>query len=116
MKHRSAGTTDPSHQRFVSSYAPADQFSRAQHATATLAEHGRSLSIIQLGTFGDKTNAERIADHFGGFGKVTTQSRPSGDRTLYLVQILVDRSIAKPESVLAAAADAGLSDAFVVSR
>jgi hypothetical protein len=101
---------------FVSSYAPADRFNQAQHATAALAERGKSLAIVQLGTFGERTNAERIAARFGEFGKVTTQNMPSAGRTLYLVQLLIDRSIVRPESVLAAATAAGLSDAFVVAR
>jgi hypothetical protein len=74
------------------------------------------LAIVQLGTFGERTNAERIAARFGEFGKVTTQNMPSAGRTLYLVQLLIDRSIVRPESVLAAATAAGLSDAFVVAR
>jgi rare lipoprotein A len=101
---------------FVSSYAPADQASEAQAATEILAERGRSLSLVQLGTFGEKANADRVAARFSEFGKVTTRDATSAGRTLHLVQVLVDRSIVTPDSVVAAAAAAGLSDAFVLSR
>jgi peptidoglycan lytic transglycosylase len=100
---------------FASSYAQADQISGAQHASAVLAERGKSLAIVQLGTFGEKTNAERIAARFGEFGKVTTHNASSGGRTLYLVQVLIDRSIVRPESIVASATAAGLNDAYVVS-
>lgn len=101
---------------FTSSYAPAEPFGAAHRAATTLAQNGRTVSIVQLGTFADGTNAERVATRFKAFGRVETSNVASAGRTLYTVRVLVGDPDITPQNVVAAAADLGLSDAFIVSR
>jgi hypothetical protein len=101
---------------FESSYAPTDHFSQAQRAATELAATGDRAVIVQIGMFGDRANAERVAAHFASFGRVLTKDVPAADRTLYSVRVVVDKASVRPEAVLAAANAAGLADAFVVSR
>jgi len=102
---------------FTMSYAASNRFSRAHLAAAALAQGGRTSSTIQIGTFGDRANAARIAPRFGEFGEVETHKTISAGRTLYIVRVIANT--ANPgasEAVIAAARAAGLVDAFVVSN
>jgi hypothetical protein len=101
---------------FETSYAPTDHFSGALEAAAEVAAAGDRAAIIQIGTFGERTNAERIGEHFAAFGRVVTQEKLAADRTLFSVRVVVDKARVRPETVIAAANAAGLADAFVVSR
>ena len=101
---------------FADSYAPANHFSGAQLAAANLADAEARAAIIQIGTYSDKANAERVAAQFAIFGRIVTRDAASADRTLYSVRVVVDKSKVTPESVLAAANAAGIADAYVVSR
>jgi hypothetical protein len=77
---------------------------------------GDRAAVVQIGTFGERTNAERIGERFAGFGRVVTQEKLAADRTLYSVRVVVDKARVRPEAVIGAANAAGLADAFVVSR
>jgi rare lipoprotein A len=101
---------------FETSYAPTDRFSGAQIAAAGLAETGDRSVVVQIGTFGDRANAERMAARFAAFGRVVTQEKPAADRTLYSLRVVVDKARVRPETVIAAANTVGLADAFVVAR
>jgi len=101
---------------FETSYAPTDHFSGAQEAAAEMAAEGDRAAIVQIGTFGDQTNAERIGESFAAYGRVVTQEKQAADRTLYSVRVVVDKAKVRPEAVIGAANAAGLADAFVVSR
>lgn len=101
---------------FVNSYAPTDRFSRAQVAAKELALGGKARTAIQLGSFGDKRNADRVAEHLSQFGRIVISDRSSPDRRLYVVRILVDAASVSPQRVLSAADAIGLSDAYVVSQ
>lgn len=70
---------------------------------------------IQLGSFSTPENAERIAADFGRFGQTEMQPHLSGGRSLQVVLVTTDGSVA-PESVIDAAAKVGLKGAFVVAR
>ena len=72
-------------------------------------------AVVQIGSFADPANAKRIAADFGRFGRVESDLQPSGTRTLTVVRVVVDASVA-PSAVVDAAADAGLSGAFVLAR
>jgi rare lipoprotein A len=97
---------------FASSYAPADRFSGAESAVADMA----SLSVIQLGSFGDAGNAERAAERFARFGKVVRTEVMSGGRVLTAVRIVVDGRDSNAGDIVAAARADGLTDAFVISH
>ncbi len=101
---------------FSMSYAPTNTFSRAHDAAAELSRHGKDDVRVQIGTYGERANAERIASLLGGYGSVAVAEVPTADRMLYSVGVIVDRSSMAPESVLAAAHAAGIADAFIVSR
>jgi rare lipoprotein A len=117
---------------FASSYAPAGRLSPAHEAAASLADAGQQAAvarvalesgavsgggaIVQLGAFSDPINATRIGDRFGRFGRVVMVDRVSGDRTLRSVRIVIVDPSVDPAEVIAAATDAGLSGAFLVSQ
>jgi rare lipoprotein A len=101
---------------FETSYAPTGHFSGAQEAAAEVAAEGDRAAIVQIGTFGDPTNARRIGESFAAYGRVVTQERLAADRTLYSVRVVVDKAKVRPETVIGAANAAGLADAFVISR
>lgn len=97
---------------FSNSYAPStDRFTLGQEAAAGLA----SQAIVQIGVFGDRANAKRIAGQFARFGKIRSSDVSSGDRTLQAVSVVVDARNVPPQSVVAAANAVGLNDAFVIS-
>ena len=70
---------------------------------------------IQLGSFSTPENAERIAADFGRFGQTQMQTRELGGRTLQVVFVTTDGSVA-PAAVIDAAKANGLDGAFVVAR
>ncbi len=70
---------------------------------------------IQLGSFSTTQNAERVAGLFGRFGQTEMQPRTVGGRSLQVVLVTTDGSVA-PQAVIDAAANAGLQGAFVVTR
>ncbi len=72
-------------------------------------------TVVQLGSFSDAANAERMAGQFSRFGRTETQPRDFGGRRLQVVLVTVDRSVTSA-TVLDAAAAAGLDGAFVLTR
>ena len=101
---------------FETSYAATDHFSGAQEAAAKVAAEGDRAAIVQIGTFGERTNAERIGERFAAYGRVLTLEKQAADRTRYSVRVVVDKARVRPEAVIGAANAAGLADAFVISR
>ncbi len=70
---------------------------------------------IQLGSFSTTENAERVAALFGRFGQTEMQTRDLGGRTLQVVFVTTDGTVA-PGAVIDAAEANGLHGAFVVAR
>jgi hypothetical protein len=68
--------------------------------------------VIQLGVFSDPANAARTASLFGRYGDVAVTA--SGN--LKVVRVSLTDPAVSTESVVAAAADAGLKDAGLVAR
>jgi rare lipoprotein A len=101
---------------FTMSYAPSARPSGAHQAVSELAKAGKTTAIIQLGTFGNKANAERLAMQFDDFGKSMVSDTISQGQRYYTVRVIVDAARTASETVIAAAASAGIADAFVVSR
>lgn len=95
-----------------SSYAATDDGTAGQRAAALLA----SRAVVQVGVFGDPSNASRVAREFSRFGRIATAETKSGDHVLKAVRVVVDSGDVEPETVVAAANAAGLNDAFVISR
>lgn len=127
---------------FSNSYASVPPLSGAQRAAANLAEpdHRGALSdaaakkadalglrptaapteaagstVVQLGSFSDPANAARTAKKFARFGELRNAVQQRGSRTLTVVSIAVDPSV-EAAAVVNAAAEAGLSGAFVATR
>jgi peptidoglycan lytic transglycosylase len=101
---------------FLSSYAPTDHFSRAHRAATALAQGGRTTAVIQIGTYSDKANADRVAKAFADYGNVVTTPTAASDRTLFIVRVMADGANQAPDRVLSVAQAIGIPDAFVVSR
>jgi len=115
---------------FVTSYAEANHFTPAHAAVAALAAGDRpepsptstaeqrriAVTTIQLGVFADPANADRVRAQFTRFGSVSLTDQARGGRTLRIVRIALDETDVAPETVIDAAAAAGLTGAFVVSR
>jgi rare lipoprotein A len=101
---------------FTRSYAQTDRFSRANLAAAELAQGGRAPAVIQIGTYSEKANADRVAAGFAKFGKVITTPTIAPDRTLFIVRVIVDGANRAPDNVLSVARVNGITDAYVVSR
>jgi rare lipoprotein A len=97
---------------FASSYAPADRFSEAESAVADMA----SLSVVQLGAFGDAGNADRAAERFARFGKVVRTKVSLDGRLLTAVRIVVDGRETSAADIVVAARSDGLTDAYVISQ
>ncbi len=114
------------------SYAQVEPMSAAHQAAADLArsdlatalhqaaarkatEIGGPPAIVQVGSFTDRTNAERVAAALSRFGRTDTSVHDFGGRTLNVVRVRVAAGTT-PEDVIAAAADIGLAGAFVVSQ
>lgn len=120
---------------FVASYAPSQPMSAAHQAAADLARadlktalvnaaeakskalaaRSSAAAVIQLGSFSDPANADRIAATFAPFGEIDVVESNSGSRSLRLVRLTVASS-QDPAAVIAAAAEAGLPDAFLLRR
>jgi len=101
---------------FTSSYAPTDRFSRAHLAAIEMAQAGNSAGVVQIGTFGEKANADRAAQRFHEFGEMELRATKTSDRTLYVLRVIVDGNASTAEDVVAAAHASGIADAFIVSR
>lgn len=101
---------------FVRSYAPTSRFSRAHLAATTLAQGGKSTSIVQIGTYSDEANADRVGELFAKYGKIITRPTVASDRAVFVVRVMVDGTDVSPSTVLSAAHAVGIADAFVVSR
>ena len=92
--------------------------------TAAAARKARELSTasaanrpvrIQLGSFSTPETAERIAAEFSRFGRTEVQAGDFGGRTLQLVFVTTDGSIA-PDAVIGAARARGIGGALVAAR
>jgi peptidoglycan lytic transglycosylase len=117
---------------FVSSYAESSHFTPAHAAAAALAGGDQPASgpaaavdrlrapvvstTIQLGAFSDSGNAERVRAQFARFGAVSLTDRAGNAGTLHVVRVVLNDPDVAPETVIHAAAAAGLAGAFVVSR
>jgi hypothetical protein len=115
---------------FVNSYAEAPAQTAAQNAADALvngrldatgleaalakaaakrgAEIRSDVATVQLGSFGDAKNAQRVAGLFARYGEVST----TGQGALTVVRVSV--SAGTIDGVIGAARDAGLPGAFVV--
>jgi rare lipoprotein A len=97
---------------FSMSYAPSEGSSPAQDAAAQLSEAGRAQVHVQVGTFGDRKNAERIGALLKEYGQVDLLPVQAGNRMLYTVRVA---ALGGADAVLAAAQSAGARDAFILS-
>jgi hypothetical protein len=70
---------------------------------------------VQVGVFGDKANADRIASRLGGLGTVSTTEVARADTRLWSVRVNV-ADPAAAEAVMAAAAEAGATGAYRIAR
>ena len=87
----------------------------ATREAATFVGSHAPSPVIQLGSFADADNAKRLAASFTRFGQVETLPQVQGGRTLTAVRVAVDPAV--PQSaVIAAAQQAGLNGAFVISQ
>jgi rare lipoprotein A len=71
-------------------------------------------TVVQLGSFSEPANAARIGKAFRRFGQVENTRLQNGTKALTVVRVVVDPSV-EPSAVVDAAAEAGLSGAFVVA-
>jgi len=116
------------------SYAETPSPTRAQAAAAELTSHDLTTALtaaatrkarqmaaahtagppvtIQLGSFSTSENAGRVAARFGRYGRTWMQPREFGGRTLQVVSVTTDGSVA-PQAVIDAAAAEGLQGAFI---
>ena len=69
--------------------------------------------MVQIGTFSNPDNAERVAREFGRFGAVDRRPAEVGERQLIAIRVVVDPSVS-PDAVISAAAKAGLPGAFLI--
>lgn len=83
-------------------------------ATEKATEIGGPPAIVQVGSFTDRTNAERVAAALGRFGRPEVSVHVVAGRTLNVVRVAVAGT--SPDAVIAAAAAMGLNGAFLVSR
>lgn len=71
---------------------------------------------VQLGSFGEQTNARRLAQRAGTFGyKAEVTSYTSGGRTLYRVRVGPQRTRAEADAAQSALRAHGIKDARVVA-
>ncbi|MEX0852961.1 MAG: septal ring lytic transglycosylase RlpA family protein [Bauldia sp.] len=84
-------------------------------ASKKAAEIGGPPAIVQVGSFSDRTNAERAAVGFERFGRTELRVRQSDERTIYVLCVGLD-SLTAPQAVMAAAAEIGLPDAFILQH
>lgn len=117
---------------FVSSYAETDRFTPAHAAAAKLATGGTLVAhqfskpetprpvaagtAVQLGVFSDPANAAKVGARFKTYGTVVITDQVRDGRTLQSVRVVIADASVAPATVINAAAAAGLSGAFVVSR
>ncbi len=112
----------------VSSYAERPPMSAAHEAAADLAhanlnaaltaaaarraaEIDSGAHLVQVGSFLDPANADRVASALRDLGKADVAVRQTGGRTINVVTV----SSTKPDAVIAAAAGMGLQGAFVLA-
>jgi hypothetical protein len=126
---------------FTSSYAADAPRTSAQHAVDDLAEPNldtalaraaaakadalglrptmltgdAGTTVVQLGSFSEPANAERIARAFRRFGQVENTLQQTGTKQLTVVRVVLDPAVAA-SAVVDAAAEAGLSGAFVLGQ
>ena len=87
----------------------------ATKPAATISATHAPSPVIQLGSFADPVNAQRLAANFTRFGQVETVAQAQNGRQLTLVRVTVDPAV--PQSaVIAAAQQAGLNGAFVLGQ
>ncbi len=111
---------------FASSYvAPEPQvFTRAQAAASAMAQGDTFAAIdppralpapqtVQIGTFGDISNAKRAASRLSGFGEAVIDEDTRDGRAVHVVRVRVVDA-AGPQAVIDAAGRLGLPGAFVV--
>jgi rare lipoprotein A len=98
---------------FSMSYAGAEPSSLAHDAAAELSAAGKERVRVQIGTFGDRANAERIAALLSDHGEAEIAEAWAGNRMLYTVRITATGG---GDMVVRAAHDAGARDAFILSR
>jgi rare lipoprotein A len=99
----------------TSSYASDDSDAGpAQAAAARLVRPAvpKPSRVVQLGVFSDPANASRVAGQFGRYGDVSVTA--SG--RLKVVRVSISDPAIATESVVAAAADAGLRGASLVAQ
>jgi rare lipoprotein A len=111
---------------FASSYAAHEPqvFTRAQAAATAMAQGDAFSAIeaprplpapqmVQVGTFGDISNAKRVASRLSGFGEAVIDEDTRNGQAVHIVRVrIVDA--AGPQAVIDAAGQLGLPGAFVV--
>jgi rare lipoprotein A len=126
---------------FTNSYAADPPQTGAQHAAADLAQPnlhtalaraaamkadelglrstvppaGGATAVVQLGSFSEPANAERIGKAFLRFGQVENSFQQRGSKSLTVVRVILDPTVT-PSEVVDAAAEAGLAGAFVLGH
>ena len=74
------------------------------------------LTELELGSFGEESNARRLAQRAGTFGyKAEVSSYASGGRTLYRVRVGPQRTRAEADAAASALRAHGIKDAVVVA-
>jgi hypothetical protein len=69
--------------------------------------------MVQVGTFGDISNAKRVASRLSGFGEAVIDEDTRNGQAVHVVRVrIVDA--AGPQAVIDAAGQLGLPGAFVV--
>lgn len=114
---------------FASSYAEADVqvFTRAQAAANAMAQGAAfdgavpppsavatAPRTVQVGTFGDISNAKRVAGQLARLGEPVIAEDQRDGRTFHVVRVRVVNASVDPQAVIAAAGDLGLAGAFVL--
>ncbi len=70
-------------------------------------------TVVQLGSFANGANAQRIAESFTRFGKAAVQTSTVNGQALNVVRVTLAAGV-NTQSVVSAASEAGLKGAFVV--
>ncbi len=97
-------------------YAAAERLSPAQLALQDIATAGARAPLaagevlVQIGVFGDRGNADRIAALMRAFGAVTITELPSASRALWSVRVAASADTAG--AAIAAAVEAGATGAY----
>ena len=82
---------------------------------STVPPRDAGTAAVQIGSFSESANAERIGRAFRRFGQVENTLQQKGSRTLTVVRVVVDPAV-EPSAVVDAAEEVGLSGAFVLGR